>query len=103
AARRPPPRPAWAWRGIGRKSNGFASTPKRMLSARPIPEGRRRRRSDYPPPAPQNRRTTHVGETEGLPLYEAIYRILRRHIVERALPEGLIIGEAALARAFQSG
>ena len=76
-----------------------------MLSARPIPDSRRRRRSDDAPPAPQIRQAarTRDGETEGLPLYEAIYRILRRHILEGALPEGLVIGEAALARAFQSG
>ncbi len=37
-----------------------------------------------------------------LPLYEVIYRVLRRHIDEGALPDGLVIGETALARAFQS-
>ncbi|MCX5520818.1 GntR family transcriptional regulator [Kaistia defluvii] len=37
-----------------------------------------------------------------LPLYEVIYRVLRRHIVEARLPRGLVIGETALARAFQS-
>lgn len=41
--------------------------------------------------------------TEGeLPLYEVIYRVLRQHISERQLPAGLVIGEAALARAFGS-
>jgi DNA-binding GntR family transcriptional regulator len=37
-----------------------------------------------------------------LPLYEVIYRVLRRHIDEGALPVGLVVGETALARAFQS-
>jgi DNA-binding GntR family transcriptional regulator len=36
------------------------------------------------------------------PLYEVIYRTLREHLAERRFPEGLIIGEAAVARAFQS-
>ncbi|BCP56384.1 GntR family transcriptional regulator [Kaistia sp. 32K] len=39
---------------------------------------------------------------ESLPLYEVIYRVLRRHIVDGALPNGLVVGETALARAFQS-
>jgi DNA-binding GntR family transcriptional regulator len=38
----------------------------------------------------------------GLPLYEVIYRVLRRHIVDGVLPGGLVVGETALARAFQS-
>ncbi|WEK51434.1 MAG: GntR family transcriptional regulator [Candidatus Kaistia colombiensis] len=38
----------------------------------------------------------------GLPLYEVIYRTLRHQIVDGALPAGLVIGETALARAFQS-
>ncbi len=38
----------------------------------------------------------------GLPLYEVIYRSLRRQIADRSLPRGLVIGEAAVARAFQS-
>jgi len=37
-----------------------------------------------------------------MPLYELIYRVLRQHIVEGALPAGLVVGETALARAFQS-
>lgn len=37
-----------------------------------------------------------------LPLYEVIYRVLRQHIVDGALPDGLVVGETALARAFQS-
>jgi DNA-binding GntR family transcriptional regulator len=40
--------------------------------------------------------------TAGLPLYELIYRVLRRQIVDNSLPRGLVIGEAAVARAFQS-
>jgi len=36
------------------------------------------------------------------PLYETIYRVLREHLSEGRFPEGLIIGEAAVARAFQS-
>jgi DNA-binding GntR family transcriptional regulator len=39
---------------------------------------------------------------DGLPLYEVIYRVLRQHIADEALPLGLVIGEAAVARAFQS-
>jgi DNA-binding GntR family transcriptional regulator len=37
-----------------------------------------------------------------LPLYELIYRVLRQHIDEGALPAGLVVGETALARAFRS-
>jgi DNA-binding GntR family transcriptional regulator len=37
-----------------------------------------------------------------LPLYEVIYRVLRQHIVDGVLPDGLVVGETALARAFQS-
>ncbi|ODT16661.1 MAG: hypothetical protein ABS35_27675 [Kaistia sp. SCN 65-12] len=37
-----------------------------------------------------------------LPLYEVIYRVLRRHIDDGVLPDGLVVGETALARAFQS-
>jgi DNA-binding GntR family transcriptional regulator len=39
---------------------------------------------------------------EALPLYEVIYRVLRRHIADESFPNGLVIGEAAVARAFQS-
>jgi len=42
-------------------------------------------------------------DSDNLPLYQAIYRILRKHIVEGVLPQGLVIGEAAVARAFQAG
>jgi DNA-binding GntR family transcriptional regulator len=42
-------------------------------------------------------------EAERLPLYEVIYRLLRRQIREETLPRGLVIGEAAVARAFRSG
>ena len=38
----------------------------------------------------------------GLPLYELIYRVLRRQIADNSLPCGLVIGEAGVARAFQS-
>ncbi|WP_336802272.1 GntR family transcriptional regulator [Kaistia sp. MMO-174] len=38
----------------------------------------------------------------GLPLYEVIYRALRRQIVDGTLPAGLVVGETALARAFRS-
>lgn len=37
-----------------------------------------------------------------LPLYEVIYRVLRQHLAEGHLPAGLVIGEAAVARAFGS-
>jgi DNA-binding GntR family transcriptional regulator len=36
------------------------------------------------------------------PLYEIIYRVLREHIAEGQFPDGLILGEAAVARAFRS-
>jgi DNA-binding GntR family transcriptional regulator len=49
---------------------------------------------------------TELSERQGKsappPLYEVIYRTLREHLAERRFPEGLIIGEAAVARAFQS-
>ncbi len=38
----------------------------------------------------------------GVPLYERIYAVLRRHIVEDRLPAGLVIGEAGVARAFRA-
>ncbi len=44
-----------------------------------------------------------AGETPSeLPLYEVIYRVLRQNIAEGLLPAGLVIGEAAVARAFGS-
>ncbi len=51
--------------------------------------------------------TTTAAETaeraEGeLPLYEVIYRVLRQHVAGGQLPPGLVIGEAAVARAFGS-
>jgi DNA-binding GntR family transcriptional regulator len=42
------------------------------------------------------------GKAGSPPLYEVIYQTLRKHLAERRFPEGLIIGEAAVARAFQS-
>jgi len=42
------------------------------------------------------------GDATSLPLYEVIYRVLRRQIADNSLPPGLVIGEAAVARAFQS-
>jgi DNA-binding GntR family transcriptional regulator len=36
------------------------------------------------------------------PLYETIYRVLRQHVADGQFPDGLIIGEAAVARAFRS-
>lgn len=42
------------------------------------------------------------GEAASLPLYEVIYRALRRQIADSSLPHGLVVGEAAVARAFQS-
>jgi DNA-binding GntR family transcriptional regulator len=41
-------------------------------------------------------------DTGDLPLYEVIYRVLRQHIADASLPKGLVVGEAAVARAFQS-
>ncbi len=74
-----------------------------MLSTKPIAKDERvnRRR-----PSGETRRLARGfrdSEPESLPLYEAIYRILRQHIAAGALPLGLVIGEAAVARAFQSG
>lgn len=36
------------------------------------------------------------------PLYELIYSVLREHLVEGSLLPGLVLGEAAVARAFQA-
>jgi len=36
------------------------------------------------------------------PLYEVIYAVLREHIEDGGLPPGLVLGEAAVARAFQA-
>ncbi len=36
------------------------------------------------------------------PLYEVIYAVLRGHIEDGSLPPGLVLGEAAVARAFQA-
>ena len=41
-------------------------------------------------------------ELRGAPLYEAIYMVLRAHIEGGKLPAGLIVGEAAVARAFKA-
>jgi DNA-binding GntR family transcriptional regulator len=49
---------------------------------------------------------TSLAEDRGVaaapPLYEIIYRVLREHIAEGHFPDGLILGEAAVARAFRS-
>lgn len=77
-----------------------------MLSTKRIAENERRSRGNRPSPGPgarQRKSTAGDLEAERLPLYEVIYRLLRQHILEEALPQGLVIGEAALARAFQSG
>lgn len=39
---------------------------------------------------------------QSVPLYEIIYAVLRRHIEEDRLISGLVIGEAAVARAFKA-
>ena len=36
------------------------------------------------------------------PLYEIIHRVLRQHIADGRFPDGLILGESAVARAFRS-
>src|SRR5271170_1732054 len=36
------------------------------------------------------------------PLYEIIYGMLREHLLHRSFPPGLVLGEAGVARAFQS-
>lgn len=36
------------------------------------------------------------------PLYEIIYAVLREHIADGSFPPGLVLGESAVARAFQS-
>ncbi len=77
-----------------------------MLSNKAIFEDERRSRGERLSPKLGTRlrqRAARDSETERLPLYETIYRILRRHIVEEALPQGLVIGEAAVARAFHCG
>jgi DNA-binding GntR family transcriptional regulator len=73
-----------------------------MLSTKIIAKDERR--GERRPPSLEVRQAATAGpDVERLPLYETIYRILRRHIVEGALPQGLVVGEAAVARAFQSG
>jgi DNA-binding GntR family transcriptional regulator len=79
---------------------------RQVLSTKAITKDERRSREDSLSPnsgARPRKRAARDSEGERLPLYETIYRILRRHIVEEALPRGLVIGEAAVARAFHSG
>lgn len=38
----------------------------------------------------------------GRPLYDLIYEVLRDHLRQRRFPEGLVIGEAGVARAFKT-
>lgn len=42
------------------------------------------------------------GEAASLPLYEIIYRVLRQHISGKRFPKGLVLGESAVARAFNT-
>jgi DNA-binding GntR family transcriptional regulator len=39
---------------------------------------------------------------QGVPLYETIYVVLREHIEAGRLPNGLVVGQAGVARAFQA-
>jgi DNA-binding GntR family transcriptional regulator len=77
-----------------------------MLSTKAIAKGGRPSREERRSPKLESqppKEAARDSEVERLPLYETIYRVLRRHIVEQMLPQGLVIGEAAVARAFQSG
>jgi DNA-binding GntR family transcriptional regulator len=49
--------------------------------------------------------TASLSEARGgnnSPLYEIIHRVLRQHIADGRFPDGLILGESAVARAFRS-
>ena len=43
-----------------------------------------------------------TGGPAGPPLYELIYGVLREHIEDGSFPRGLVLGEAAVARAFSA-
>jgi DNA-binding GntR family transcriptional regulator len=45
---------------------------------------------------------TADGRASGVPLYELIYGVLREHIEDGSFPRGLVLGEAAVARAFNA-
>ena len=46
--------------------------------------------------------TNGSGRTSGVPLYELICGVLREHIQDGSFPRGLVLGEAAVARAFNA-
>ena len=48
------------------------------------------------------RRAEETGERTAAPLYELIYAVLRGHIEDGSFPAGLVLGESAVARAFQA-
>lgn len=48
------------------------------------------------------RRGAATGEKTAAPLYELIYAVLREHIMDGSFPPGLVLGEAAVARAFKA-
>lgn len=48
------------------------------------------------------RRAAETGGKTAAPLYELIYAVLREHIEDGSFPPGLVLGESAVARAFQA-
>jgi len=46
--------------------------------------------------------TAADGRASGIPLYELICGVLREHIEDGSFPRGLVLGEAAVARAFNA-
>lgn len=46
------------------------------------------------------RRSLATKPTSGSPLYEVIYGVLRDHIADGSFPDGLVLGETTVARAF---
>jgi DNA-binding GntR family transcriptional regulator len=46
--------------------------------------------------------TTAAGRASGIPLYELICGVLREHIEDGSFPRGLVLGETAVARAFNA-
>ncbi|MDW6024874.1 GntR family transcriptional regulator [Mesorhizobium sp. BAC0120] len=50
----------------------------------------------------ESSRNKRLNEPGALPLYEAIYSVLRDHIVDAVFPPGLVLGETGVARAFSA-
>jgi DNA-binding GntR family transcriptional regulator len=56
------------------------------------------------PPTPNPKQAIDISAAApgARPLYEIIYEVLRSHLVGQKFPDGLVFGEAAVARAFGS-